>query len=79
VAPFWPLKTGTRPLQINAAEPLLIEGALPSLPIGAELRLTLRGPAQLVFLRTTIALLVLVQQRLHVVPEAPDSAVARSA
>jgi hypothetical protein len=48
-------------------------------PIAAELRLALRGPAQLVFLRTTIASLVLAHQRLHFVPEAPDNAVARYA
>jgi hypothetical protein len=47
-------------------------------PIAAELRLT-RREAQLVFLRTTIASMVLAHQRLHVVPEAPDNAVARSA
>jgi hypothetical protein len=48
-------------------------------PIAAELRLTLPGPAQLLFLRTTISSLVLAHQRLHVVPEAPNNAVARSA
>jgi hypothetical protein len=48
-------------------------------PIAAELRLTLPGPAQLMFLRTTTALLVLAHRRLHVVPDAPDKAVARSA
>jgi hypothetical protein len=31
------------------------------------------------FLRTTISSLVLAHQRLHVVPEAPNNAVARSA
>ncbi len=47
--------------------------------IAAELRTTRPGPAQLMFLRTTISSLVLAHQRLHVVPEAPDNAVARSA
>jgi hypothetical protein len=48
-------------------------------PIAAELRLTLPGPAQLMFLRTTISSLVSARQRVHVVPEAPNNAVARYA
>jgi hypothetical protein len=38
-----------------------------------------RAFKKLVFLRTTTALLVLAHRRLHVVPDAPDNAVARSA